>query len=324
MSYAEAMEKYGSDKPDLRFGCEIVDLTETLKEGCNFQVFNNMIKKGGSVRSICFPGGADKLSNTDLKPGSNFAKQVTRETGIKAFAWFKVAQDGTLESNISKFFEEPALKEIKEKTEARPGDVILMVADQNAHACAEMIGRLRLLIGRQFELINQDEWKFVWVVDFPAFEWNPEGKRFDPLHHPFTAMHPDDLDKLGTDKMGEIRSLAYDLALNGEEIGGGSIRIHQPDVQAKVFEALGISKEEAEEKFSFLLEALQYGPPPHGGLAYGFDRIVMLLTGEDSIRGVIPFPKTQTGLCPLTNAPGDVAKKQLRELGIDLREKEEE
>ncbi len=318
MTYAEAMLKYGSDKPDLRFGCEIHDITKLLAKGCNFQVFNNLIKKGGVVRSFALPGGGEKLSNTDLRPDSKFSQRVTRETGIRAYAWFKVGADGTLESNIAKFFEDDVLEALKSETGAAPGDVIFMVAHESARTCAEMTGRFRLLAGHAFDLIDENAFAFSWVVDFPAFQWNAEEKRWDVLHHPFTSIHDDDVKLLGTDRMGEIRSLAYDLALNGEELGGGSIRIHRQDVQSKVFSAIGIGEEEAQEKFSFLLEALQFGAPPHGGLAFGLDRIVMLLTGEDSIRGVIPFPKTQTGLCPLTNAPGDVPAEQLKELGIKV------
>ncbi|MGF1571861.1 MAG: aspartate--tRNA ligase [Sumerlaeia bacterium] len=321
--YAEAIEKYGSDKPDLRFGCEIHDLAKPLSSGCNFQVFNSILKEKGSIRGICAPGAAAKLSNTELKPGSKFSERVARETGVRAYAWFKVLEDGTLESNITKFFEPEALTRIRETLGAKPGDVIFMVADPNPRACKEMCGRLRLLLGHTLALIDETKWAFAWVVDFPAFEYNPETKRYDPLHHPFTSMHPEDLHKLGTDQMGDIRSIAYDLALNGEEIGGGSIRIHRADVQQKVFEAIGITPEEAQEKFSFLLEALQYGAPPHGGLAYGLDRIMMLLTGEDSIRSVIPFPKTQTGFCPLTNAPGEVSRKQLRELSIQVKREDD-
>ncbi len=324
MTYADAMLKYGSDKPDLRFGCEIHDITKLFAKGCNFQVFNNLIKKGGVVRGFAFPGGGEKLSNTDLRPESKFSKRVTRETGIRAYAWFKVTEEGKLESNIAKFFEDDVLESLRNETGAQPGDVIFMVAHEHAKTCAEMTGRFRLLIGHTFELIDRDTFAFTWVVDFPAFEWNPEEKRWDVLHHPFTNIHDEDIPLLGTDRMSEVRSLAYDLALNGEELGGGSIRIHRQDVQSKVFSAIGISEEEAEEKFSFLLEALQYGAPPHGGLAFGFDRIVMLLTGEDSIRGVIPFPKTQTGLCPLTNAPGEAPPEQLKELGLKVTVKKKD
>lgn len=316
MSYAEAILKYGSDKPDLRFGMEIADLTGDLRTGCNFQVFNSIIKKKGVVRALCLKGGTEKLSGTDLRPDSKFSQRVTRETGIRAYAWFRVDPDGTLQSNIAKFFEPDALDRIKATTGAEPGDVVLMVAGDDERTVADQTGRFRLLLGNEFDLIDPSNWAFLWVVDFPAFEWNPEGKRWDPLHHAFTAMATEDLEKLGTDQQGNIRSLAYDLVINGEEAGGGSIRIHRMDVQAKVFEAIGITKEEADEKFSFLLEALQYGAPPHGGLAFGFDRLIMLLTGDDNIRAVIPFPKTQTGTCPLTDAPGPVNPAQLRELEI--------
>jgi aspartyl-tRNA synthetase len=316
MTYHEAMLRYGSDKPDLRFGMEIIDLTDSLRTGCNFQVFNTIVKQKGVVRALRFENGSAHLSNTDLRPESKFSKQVNRDTGIRAYAWFKVDEDGKLSSNISKFFEDEALARIASATGAKPGDVLFMVAGTDAKVVAEQTGRLRLLLGHEFGLVDKALWKFVWIVDFPGFEWNADEKRWDPLHHPFTSFLDEDLEKLGTEHQGRIRSKAYDLAVSGEELGGGSIRIHRSDVQERVFSAIGITPEEAAEKFGFLLEALQYGCPPHGGLAFGLDRIVMLLTGEDSIRGVIPFPKTQTGTCPLTNAPGPVSEAQLKELAI--------
>jgi aspartyl-tRNA synthetase len=319
ISYKEAMSKYGSDKPDLRFDLPIVDLTNALRKGCNFQVFNDIIKKGGVVRSLCLKNKADALSNTDLRPESKFSQRIHRDCGIRAYAWFKVGATGELESNIAKFFEPEAHAAIKAALGAEPGDVIFLVAGPQAKVVSEQAGRLRLLLGREFDLIDKSMWAFTWVLDFPAFEWNPEEKRWDALHHPFTSFREEDMDKLGTDRMGEIIANAYDLALNGEELGGGSIRINRSEVQEKALNAIGISAEEAQAKFGFLLEALQYGAPPHGGIAFGFDRLIMLLTGEDNIRQVMAFPKTATGACLLTGAPSTVPNSQLRDVHIQTK-----
>jgi len=256
MSYREAMSKYGSDKPDLRFDLPIVDLTGSLRSGCNFQVFNDIIKKGGVVRSLCLKGKAESLSNTDLRPESKFSQRIHRECGIRAYAWFKVGASGELESNIAKFFDPQAHEAMKAALGAEPGDVIFLVAGPHAKTVSEQAGRLRLLLGREFGLIDQSKWAFTWVLDFPAFEWNPEEKRWDPLHHPFTSFREEDIEKLGTERMGEIIANAYDLALNGEELGGGSIRINRSDIQERALNAIGISAEEAQQKFGFLLEAL--------------------------------------------------------------------
>jgi aspartyl-tRNA synthetase len=319
MTYAHAMAKYGSDKPDLRFDLPIVDLTGALRKGCNFQVFNDIIKKGGVVRSLCLKGKAEALSNTDLRPESKFSSRINRDCGIRAYAWFKVGATGELESNIAKFFDAEAHEAIKKAVGAEPGDVIFLVAGPQAKAVSEQAGRLRLLLGREFDLIDKSKWAFTWVLDFPAFEWNAEEKRWDPLHHPFTSFRDEDMDKLGTDRMGEIIANAYDLALNGEELGGGSIRINRSEVQEKALHAIGITPEEAQQKFGFLLEALQYGAPPHGGIAFGFDRLIMLLTGEENIRQVMAFPKTATGACLLTGAPSPVPDSQLRDVHIQTR-----
>jgi aspartyl-tRNA synthetase len=316
ITYAEAMLKYGSDKPDLRFGLEIHDVTRIMRQGCNFQVFNGIVKKGGAIRGLCLRGKAEEFPNTQLRPDSKFSQRVARECGIRAYAWFKVTADGKLESSITKFFEESALDAIKAEFDAQPGDVLFLVAGEQAKSVADQLGRFRLLLANDFNLIDKKTWRFVWVVDFPSFEWNVEEKRWDAMHHPFTSPCVEDIDKLGTEHQGMMRAQAYDLACNGEELGGGSIRIHRMEVQQKVFEAIGIQEEEAREKFGFLLEALQYGPPPHGGIAFGFDRLIMLLLGEDNIRSVIAFPKTQTGTCPLTGAPSTVPEKSLRDLAL--------
>lgn len=317
ISYAESMLKYGSDKPDLRFGLEISDVTETLKKGCTFGIFNGLFEKGGVVRAISVPGGSAKYSTTSLKPEGEFNKRVQAECGVKGVAWFKVAENGALESSIAKFWPAETLAELKDSVGAKPGDIIFMIADAIPRVAAEATGRLRLLLGRDNNLIPKDKWEFVWVLDFPMFDWNPEEKRWDPCHHPFTAPLWEDLHKLDSDP-GNCRAQAYDLALNGEEIGGGSIRIHRRDIQEKVFTAIGIGEEEAKRKFGFLLEALSFGAPPHGGLAFGLDRLMMLILGEDSIRNVIPFPKTQTGMCIMTQCPSEVDSKQLRDLRLKI------
>ncbi|MEQ8819528.1 MAG: aspartate--tRNA ligase [Sumerlaeia bacterium] len=331
MDYHEAMEKYGSDKPDLRFGLEIQDLSGVLA-GSGFKVFDSILEKGGTVRALCVPGKAEAFSNSELRPDSKFSQNITRETGIKNYAWFKVNAEGKLESSIAKFLTEETLASICAHVGGKPGDVLFLVAGPEKKVVLDGIGRLRLKIGRENGFIDEAvaagrKWAFTWVVDFPLFEYNPDEKRFEPLHHPFTSPHPGDLHLLDQEgaALDQIRSVAYDLALNGEEIGGGSIRIHRQDVQEKIFRAIGISDEAAREKFGFLLDALQYGAPPHGGLAFGFDRLLMLLLGEDNIRAVIPFPKTQTGTDLLTGAPSQVPAASLKELSIktDVKKKEE-
>lgn len=314
MNYDEAMLRYGSDKPDLRFGLEIRDVTEVIRGGCEFKVFNTVLEKGGVVRAICLPGGAKNYSNTTLKPDGEFFVRVQRECGIKGFAWFRVLESGALESGITKFFPETTLASLRDALGAKPGDIMFLIADQ-ASVAAQACGRMRLMLGKDHDLIPADRWEFCWIVDFPMFEWDAEEKRWAACHHPFTAPKWEDVDAVESDP-GRVRAQAYDLALNGEEIGGGSIRIHRRDIQETVFRALGLSAEQAQSKFGFLLEGLSFGAPPHGGIAFGFDRLMMLILGEDSIRNVIPFPKTQSGICLMTQAPGPVDEKQLRDLHI--------
>jgi len=282
MSYADAMLRYGSDCPDLRFAMEINDVTEAFAN-CEFKVFKGIIEKGGVIRAVCVPNAADKFSNTQLKPDGELSK-IAMTYGAKGLAWFRVAagadaESAGLESSITRFFNEEILGKLREQVAANEGDLILIVADK-AEVAANALGRLRLWAADKLEMIDDEKLAFTWVVDFPLVEWNPKAKRFDSMHHPFTAPHPDDIDKLESD-LGNVRSNAYDIVLNGQEIGGGSIRIHQRDLQERVFTALGISEEEAQRKFGFLLEGLSFGAPPHGGLALGLDRIMMILLVQE-------------------------------------------
>ncbi len=317
MTYDEAMLRYGSDKPDRRFGLEIKELTSAIHGGgCEFKVFHDILGGGGVIRGLCVSGGGDKYSNTQLKPGGELPGYAERH-GAKGLAWFRVAdKEGALalDSSISKFFQPQCQGAIIEALGGKAGDLILIVADKE-NVAANALGQLRLKLGREQGLIDDSQYNFCWITDFPLMEWNEQDKRWFSMHHPFTMPHYDDWDKLESDP-GAVRSLAYDLALNGEEVGGGSIRIHRPDLQSKIFTALGIGEEEAREKFGFLLDAFQYGAPPHGGLAFGLDRLMMLLLGTDSIRDVIAFPKTQTGTCLMTAAPSGVDDKQLKELQL--------
>ncbi len=314
MTYAQALDEYGIDRPDLRFDMKLKDVTEIVKE-TTFKVFTNTIGGGGVVKGLCAPGGA-KYSRSDIE------KTLTgfvADYGAKGLAWFKVTKDEdsgklTLASSIAKFFSAEQLEQLIETFGANDGDLLLFVADKLSVA-NKALAPLRVRLGRELGLIKPGSFEFVWVIDFPLFEWNPDTRRYDSLHHPFTSPVPEDLPKLETDP-GNIRSQAYDLVVNGSEVGGGSIRIHQPPIQKKVFELLNISQEQAEERFGFFLKALEYGAPPHGGIAFGLDRLVMLLTDTENIRDVIAFPKTQRGQCLLTDAPSAVDKAQLDELNI--------
>jgi len=308
LPFREAMLKYGTDKPDLRFGFEIVDLGEAVSEGCNFQVFRKALDAGGVVRGLSLAGGAS-FSRKQLDDLVRFATQQ----GAGGLVWMKATEQG-LESPVAKFFEPSALERIQETAGAATGSLLLAVADQEDVVC-DVLGTLRLKLGREMQMIDEDALRFAWIVDFPLFFYNKDEKRWDPAHHPFTAPRPEDIPLLETEPA-RVRSQAYDMVLNGEEIGGGSIRIHDRETQRRVFHTIGISDEEARTKFSFLLEALSYGAPPHGGIAMGFERILMLLFGLDSIREVIAFPKTQSGTCLLSSAPTPVGDAQLRELYI--------
>ena len=313
MSYDEAMLRFGSDKPDTRFQMEIKDFTKELAN-CGFGVFKNVIEKGNVVRGLCITGGA-KFSRSEIDGLTKFVG----EFGAKGLAWMKITATGA-ESNIVKFFSKDEINTIINKFEAKDGDLVVFLADE-VEIVAQGLGALRLKMGKQLNLIDKNKFNFLWVVDFPLFAWDKEEKRWVANHHPFTAVKEEDIDKLTQENAGKAKARAYDVILNGVELGGGSIRIHKSDIQSKVFNLLNITEESAREKFGFLLDALTYGAPPHGGLAIGFDRLCALLVGEESIREVIAFPKTQKAICPLSNAPSEVSSKQLRELGIKINQK---
>ncbi len=304
MGYHEAMRRYGSDRPDLRFAMEIQDWTDAAG-ATDFAVFKGVVDGGGVVRGLVVPGAGEGVSRKD---GDELMAEA-QALGAKGLVWAIVQEDGTLRSPVAKF-----LDGLIADFGAVPGDLITLVADDEQVA-SEVLGTLRARFAERWDLIPEGIWAPLWVEDFPLVGWNAGENRWDSLHHPFTAPHPDDVDKLGTDP-GSVRSLAYDVVLNGLEIGGGSIRIHDQQVQSAVFACIGLSAEEADDRFGFLLKALRLGAPPHGGLALGLDRLVMLLAGETSIRDVIAFPKTATGADPLTGAPAGVDDIQLRDLSV--------
>ncbi|MEG5122821.1 aspartate--tRNA ligase [Microcoleus sp. ARI1-B5] len=310
LTYAEAMDRYGSDKPDTRFGLELVDVSDLMKDS-GFKVFSGAVAAGGIVKVLPIPGGNDAISNVRIKPAGDLFKEAS-EAGAKGLAYIRVRDNGEIDTigAIKDNLTEAQKQELLDRTGAQPGHLLLFAA-ADATTVNKTLDRLRLFVGNELGLIDKDKMNLLWVTDFPMFEWNADEKRLEALHHPFTAPHPDDIDNLKT-----ARAQAYDLVLNGTEVGGGSLRIYQREVQEKVFEAIGLSTEEAYNKFGFLLDAFEYGTPPHGGIAYGLDRLVMLLAGEESIRDVMAFPKTQQAGCLLTNAPSSVDEKQLKELQV--------
>ena len=311
ITYDVAMNEYGSDKPDLRFDMKLKDVTEVVKD-VEFKVFSGVIKSGGVVKCVVAPGCAS-YSLGEMDKITKYAMDL----GAKGMAWFKLV-DGAAQSPIAKFFKETDIKNIKDATGAKDGDLVLFIADKKKVANT-VLGGLRLEMAKRLNLIDKSAYCFEWVVDFLMFEWSDEDERFVAVHHPFTSPKTDDINELDKNP-GELKAKAYDIVLNGVELGGGSIRIHKRDMQEKIFQILGINKEEAQEKFGFLLDAFQYGTPPHGGLAIGLDRFIMLMLKLDSIREVIAFPKTQKAACLMTNAPSKVSEKQLRELYISVEE----
>lgn len=316
MTFKEAMEKYGSDKPDLRFGMEITDLTEAVKD-VDFKVFTSALEIGGSVRALCLKGGAS-MGRKDIDRLGEFVKTYK----AKGLAYIQLKEEG-IKSPISKFLTEEQMNKIISTMNAETGDLILIVADKNS-VVFQSLGALRLELAKKFDLIkDKNEFNFTWITEFPLFEYSEEEGRYTACHHPFTAPMDEDIDMIESNP-GEVRSKAYDLVLNGEELGGGSIRIHTIELQQRMLKALGFTEEQAWESFGFLLEAFKFGPPPHGGLAFGLDRMIMFLAGTDNIKDVIAFPKNQNAYCYLSEAPNIVDEKQLKDLGIkiDVQEKE--
>lgn len=315
MTWQEAMDRFGSDKPDTRFGMELVDVSKTVA-GCGFGVFTSALENGGSVRGINAKGQAE-MPRKKIDALVEFAKGY----GAKGLAYLCVLPDGSYKSSFAKFMTEEQLKALVEAMDAEPGDLLLFAADKNS-VVWNVLGGLRLELGRQLNLIDNSKFNFLWITEFPLFEWSEEENRYMAMHHPFTMPMEVDLAMLETEP-GKVRAKAYDIVLNGTELGGGSVRISDDKIQERMFEALGFTKESAYERFGFLLDAFKYGVPPHAGLAYGLDRLVMLLTGADSIREVIAFPKVKDASCLMTEAPNVVDQKQLDELGISINPIEE-
>lgn len=310
ITYYEAMERYGSDKPDIRFGLELKDLSDILSS-CEFKVFSEALKNGGCIKAINAEGCGTKISRKEIDSLGEFVKTYR----AKGLAWINYTQEG-IKSPIAKFLKEEEMQSIIERMNAKIGDIIFIVADDKKVAY-DSLGQLRLELGKKFNLIDKDKIGLLWVTEFPLLEYDEEEKRYVAMHHPFTSPMDEDIHLLDSEPL-KARAKAYDIVLNGYELGGGSIRIHDSEIQEKMFELLGFSQEEAWKKFGFLLEAFKYGTPPHGGLAIGMDRLIMLLTGTDNIRDVIAFPKTQSASCLMTDAPSYADEKQLKELKLKL------
>ncbi len=312
MTWAEAMERFGSDKPDLRFGMELTNVSDVVR-GCGFSVFADAVSAGGSVRGINVKGQAG-MPRKKIDSLVDFV----RGYGLKGLAYLAVHEDGSFKCSFSKFMSEEELKKLADAMKAEKGDLLLFAADAKNKLVCETLGALRCELAKRLDMIDPSKFEFLWVVEFPLLEWSEEENRWTAMHHPFTMPMEEDLQYIDSDP-GRVRAKAYDIVLNGCEIGGGSVRIHQNDIQEKMFECLGFTKEQAQEQFSFLLESFKYGVPPHAGLAYGLDRVVMLMLGLDTIRDVIAFPKVKDSSCMMTQAPAPVAQKQLDELGLIVR-----
>ena len=315
MTWREAMDRFGSDKPDLRFGMELHNVSDVVK-GCEFAVFKNALENGGSVRGINAEGQGH-MPRKKIDALVEYAKGF----GAKGLAYVAINEDGSLKSSFAKFMKEEEMAALVAAMDGKPGDLLLFAADKDK-VVFDVLGNLRLELARQLDLLKKDDFKFLWVTEFPLLEYSEEENRFVAMHHPFTMPMDEDLQYLDSDP-GRVRAKAYDIVLNGVEMGGGSVRIHQSDIQSKMFEVLGFTPERAQEQFGFLLEAFKYGVPPHAGLAYGMDRMVMLMVGADSIRDVIAFPKIKDASCLMMEAPSEVDPKQLEELGIEIAQKEE-
>jgi aspartyl-tRNA synthetase len=316
MSWQEAMDRYGSDKPDIRFGMELINITDIVKN-CGFSVFTGAIENGGTVRGLNVKGQGE-MPRKKIDALVDMAKG----SGAKGLAYLAILPDGSFKSSFSKFMTEDELKAIVEAMAGEPGDLLLFAADRNKIVW-NVLGQLRNHLGKQLGLYDEKDYKFLWIVDFPLLEWSDEENRFMAMHHPFTMPMEEDWDRIDSDP-GSVRAKAYDIVLNGYELGGGSVRIHINEVQEKMFEVLGFTKEQAEDRFGFLLTAFKYGVPPHAGLAFGLDRLVMLMAGTDNIRDVIAFPKVKDASCLMTNAPDIVDDKQLEELFLKSTAGEEE
>ncbi|MEG1312516.1 MAG: aspartate--tRNA ligase, partial [Romboutsia sp.] len=312
MKYAEAMERYGSDKPDTRFGFELNNISDIVST-CGFSVFANATKEGMSVRGINVEGGAESFSKKQVSKLEDHAKTYK----AKGLAWMKIGENREVTSPIAKFLNEEEMTAILDRMNAKSGDLLLFVADKDS-VVFDALGQVRLEVARRLDLLNNNDYKMLWVTEFPVFEEDEENGRMIAKHHPFTSPLDEDIEKLEGDDKASLRAKAYDIVINGYEVGGGSVRIFNADVQQKMFRALGMSEEEANEKFGFLLDAFKYGTPPHAGIAFGLDRLVMILAGTTNIKDVIAFPKNQSAVCPMTNAPAIADNTQLEELSIKV------
>lgn len=311
MTYAEAMDRYGSDKPDTRFGMELINVSQLGKE-MNFKVFKDTVDNNGEIKAIVAKDAADKYTRKDMDALTEFVNIY----GAKGLAWVKVVDDG-LSGPIARFFEDTNVETLKQLIEAKPGDLVMFVADK-PNVVAQSLGALRIKLAKELGLIDESKLNFLWVTDWPLLEYDEDAKRYVAAHHPFTSPKREDIEKLDTEPE-NVQANAYDIVLNGYELGGGSIRIHDGELQQKMFEVLGFTNEQAQEQFGFLLDAFKYGAPPHGGIALGLDRLVMLLTNRTNLRDTIAFPKTASATCLLTDAPGEVSDKQLQELSLRIR-----